>query len=580
MSNLIYVCRRESSDLAGGALLERVADWITPPPIKGFAHRIRQAPGEAVCLTGPGGAGGLEGTSGRVGAFVGDWPEWHRPGSAIPDGSFALVRSDGGLTELCSDYGGTRTLWYAITDTDFFVSTSQRAIICLLQGLSLSRPGFAWFLSSGSLGPSGAWDTRIRRLPRGARLTLDRARWTLSLVTTSIVFRNLPMRREEALEGLRHVLAKAIGSCQGLSPQWILPLSGGYDSRMLLATLYGTGLRPRTVTWGLAASRTQRGNDAFIAEKLARHYGLRNDYLLTEHSVAPPPVVVDAFIEAHGGTTDALFPYLDGLSLWARFALEGVDGIIRGDEGFGTISRPERHHRYAQDMILLSELIGDEAAEAVADGRQTLPRELRREPEETVQTYGDRLIHACFIPIHLAGLTDVKTPFVDVLNPMLAGSVLEFVRMMPDHLREGRNVYGQLTRSIGPPIPFAVLAADDSRNGFLQSDPYNLWMAEELASETMARLLPPPFRAAIAQSLVSESRSKPTLSLGRVLLKHLIPSSLVAAVRAVGPPHVPTNRVIAFRIALASRIIRLLERDSEHLARFTPSGGMPERAGT
>ncbi|NTV75735.1 MAG: hypothetical protein HGA66_16215, partial [Holophaga sp.] len=453
-------------------------------------------------------------------------------------------------------------------------------IICMLQGLSLSRPGLAWFLSSGSLGPSEAWDTRIHRLPRGARLTLDRTRWTLDLVTTPIVFRNLPMRWEEAMEGLSSVLAKAIGSCRGLSPQWILPLSGGFDSRMLLTTLHGMGFRPRTVTWGRAASRTQRGNDAFIAEKLARHYGLRNDYLLTEHSAAPPPVVVDTFIEAHGGTTDALFPYLDGLSLWARFALEGVDGIIRGDEGFGTLGRPARNVRNSQDMILLSEIIGDEAAEEVADGRQTLPREVLPEPEETVQTYADRLVHACFIPIHLAGLTDVKTPFVDVLNPMLAGSVLEFVRMMPDHLRKNRKVYEELTRSISPPIPFAVLAADDSRNGFLHSEAYSLWMAEELASETMARLLPPSTRASLAQSLLSESLSRRPLNLGRDLLKHLIPTSLVAAARSLGPPHLPSSRDIAFRAALASRIVRMLERDSEHLALSGPTGVMPERRGS
>lgn len=573
MSNLIYACRRASSDLGGGRLLERVADRITPELLRGHAHRTREAPGEAACLTGPGLAGSLEGTSARVGAFVGDWPDWHQPGSCLPDGSFALVRSDGAFTELCSDYGGTRTLWYAITEREFFASTSQRAIVCLLRGLSLNRSGLAWFLSSGSLGPSDSWDARIRRLPRGARITLDRARWTLDLRTTPIVFRNRPMGRKEALEGLGGVLSKAIGGCRVRSANWILPLSGGYDSRMLLAALHGTGFRPRTVTWGLAASRTQRGNDALIAGQLARHYGLPNDYLLTERCTAPPEEVVDTFISAHGGTTDGLFPYLDGLRLWSRFAKEGVDGIIRGDEGFGTRHRPERHHRYAQDMILLRELIGEEAAEAIADGRQTLPRELEREPGESVQTYGDRLVHACFIPINLAGLTDVKTPFVDIANPMLAGSVMEFVREMPDNLRVGRNVYAELTRSLSPPIPFATLAADDSQNDFLRSDAYLEWMSREFAGGAMERLLPTRFRATLGASLLAVTAPLGTVSHARTFLKRLIPASVVTAVRALGPPVEPTRRMMAFRASLASRILQMLEQDGAHLSETDPPDG-------
>ena len=32
----------------------------------------------------------------------------------------------------------------------------------------------------------------------------------------------------------------------------------------------------------MAGSRTQPGNDAYVAWQVARHFGLRNDYLVTE----------------------------------------------------------------------------------------------------------------------------------------------------------------------------------------------------------------------------------------------------------------------------------------------------------
>lgn len=566
MANLIYMCRPEGLGGFAGDALVRVADRITPDSIRGeFPHQVRQEAGQALCVTGPDGTAGLEGLSAHLGAFVGDWKDWHLPGTALPDGTYALLRTQGAITELCSDFSGTRTLWYAFLDSEFLASTSQRALICLLRDLRLNRSAFAWFLSSGSLGPSDSWDARVRRLPRGARLTLDRKNWTLDLRTAPVVFQNRNMTTAEALEGLGAVLGNAIRTCRTQSPQWVVPLSGGYDSRMVLAALDGTGFRPRTVTWGRASSRTQRGNDAFVAERLARHYGLANDYFLTEASDASPREVVDAFLSAHGGTTDALFPYLDGLRMWTRLAREGVGGIIRGDEGFGTISRPETHHRFAQDMVLLSEILGEETAGMISEGRQVLPDELKRYPDESLQTYGDRLIHTCFIPISLAALSDVKTPFVEIANPMLARSVMEFVRQLPDHLRVRRNLYEQLVRSLSPPIPFAVLAADDSRNQFLHTEAYQKWMVDELNGESMTRLLPAPFRSALEAALRSDSMPIASSGHARAILKRIIPAPLVSALRTLGRPAGPTLRVMAFRSALVSRLIRIFEQDAAAL---------------
>ncbi|BDU71757.1 asparagine synthetase B family protein [Mesoterricola silvestris] len=566
MSNLIYTCRPHGLAGFSGETLARVADRITPALLRGeFPHHLHLGPGEGLCVTGPHGAVQTEGASACLGALVGDGEAWARPGSPLPDGTYALVRADGHLTELCSDYAGTRTLWYAFTEREFLASTSQRALICLLRGLSFNRSAFAWFLSSGSLGPSDSWDTRIRRLPRGARLTLDRGAWTLDLHTSPVVFQNLSMSRAEALENLGSLVGGAIRNCHTRSPRWVVPLSGGYDSRMVLAALEGSGFRPRTVTWGLASTRLQRGNDAFVAEKLARHYGLVNDYFLTERSGAPPAEVVDAFMAAHGGTTEALFPYLDGLRMWAGLAREGVGGIIRGDEGFGTISRPETHHRYAQDMVLLSEILGEETAGLISDGRQILPDDLKRRPEESLQTYGDRLIHTCFIPISLAALSDVKTPFVEVANPMLARTVMEFVRQLPDHLRVRRNLYEQLVRSLSPPIPFATLAADDSRNRYLHDEDYRSWMAGELEGPAMTRLLPPPFRASLVAALRSDAGPLRSSAHARAILKRIVPAPLISAIRTLGRPAGPTLRVMAFRCALASRLLGILEQDARTL---------------
>lgn len=566
MSNMIYACWRESRDALDRAALERVADWITPELIRGRPHRMLVGRHDLLCLTGPHGAAGAEGVSAYLGAFTGTWKDWHLPGTPVPEGTFALIRSHQDLTELCSDAVGTRTIWYALTERLLLASTSQRALVCLLRGLSLSRSAFAWFLSSGTLGPTDSWDTRIRRLPRGARLTLDRARWTTRLTQTPIVFKPREIDETSARRGLQEVMNAALQGYDFRSANWILPLSGGYDSRYLIAILHESGLRPRTVTWGLAASRTQRGNDAFIAPQLARHYGLPHDYLLTEISAAPPEEVVDTFLASHGGTTDALFPYLDGLRIWARFTAEGVDGIIRGDEGFGTRPRPEIHHRFAQGLILLEDFLDADTAGRLSEGQQVLPEEVQRQPGESVAIYGDRLVHAYFIPTHLAALNDVKAPFLEIANPMLSASVLDYIREMPDRMRHKRGLYESLVETINPSIPFATLAADDSRSGFLDTPPFVRWMTAELEDTFADRMLPAHFRSAL---LASIRHGQPSVMMSRsmrTLLKRLLPKDWITEIQLRGKPAAPGMRTLAFRFALASRLTRMLERDAALLA--------------
>ena len=490
----------------------------------------------------------------------------------MPDGSFALIRSDGETTELCSDFSGTRTLWYVFTERCLFASTSQRALVCLLRSLSWNQAAFAWFLSSGTLGLTDSWDSRIRRLPAGGRLVLDRRGWEMRLHTAPVVFEAEEMSEAEARKGLREVLWEAIRGCDFTTAQWILPLSGGYDSRLLLAALHENGLRPRTVTWGLAASRTQRGNDAYVAQRLAEHYGLRNDYLLTDMAEASPREVVDAFLAAHGGTTDEMFPYLDGLRLWSGFSAEGVDGIIRGDEGFGTRPRPETHHRYAQGIISLQEILDEETAGQIAGGLQEVPAELWRRQGESVQTYGDRLVHSFFIPVGLAALSDVKAPFLEIANPMLAGSILAFVRRMPDRLRVRRALYESLASAVSPPVPFATMAADDDRGGYLSSGAYRQWMAEELMDSFAERRLPAGFREAMRASLQAGSSSLLSSRSLRAVLKRVVPTSWVISVRSWRRPEPPTTGLLAFRCALASRLSRILEQDAALLPEEGRSG--------
>ena len=566
MSNLIYACWREGAEALPASALARVADRIRPSHMGQHPHQAVEGGREALCVTGPVGAARMSGLAAHVGAFAGEWKDWHLPGSPVPDGTFALIRSDGGISELCSDFAGSRTLWYARTETHFFASTSQRALVCLLGSLELNRQAFAWFLSSGSLGPSDAWDARLRRLPREARLSLDQTRWTLELHAAPLAFRPVPVKREECREALLEILRASIRRFDFTKARWAMPLSGGYDCRFILGVLVEKGLRPPTMTWGMAASRTQPGNDAFIAEKLAAHYGLSHDYLLTEGPEDEPESVADRFLAASGGTTDQLFPYLDGLRMWAAFADQGVAGVIRGDEGFGWIPvKTGAHARNSVGLVLLSDFMDPSMAEDIADGEQVLPETWMRRADESIPAYRDRLYHGYRIPIGLAALNDVKAPFVEIASPLLAREALSFIRQMPDALRTDKALFRQIATSLSPPLPYATMGADDDRNGYLGSGPYLRWFKEELSSAASGVLLPSSFQAELLAGLRGPVSGGNASRSARAALKRIIPSAWVKAVRAQMGPERPSQRLLALRAALASRMVHMLKQDARTL---------------
>ena len=567
MSNLIFVGWRDTGGAVSEETLRQVADRITPPGLPDPAHLVATGRQEALCLTGPAAAAVALGTSAHLGTFAGSWKDWHVPGTAVPDGTFALIRSGALEIEACSDFAGSRTLWYVLTESRFLVSTSQRALVCLLEGLEFNRTALAWFLSSGSLGPSDAWDRRLHRLPANARLTLDRARWALRVRAEPVSFHPEPGDEASIREELLGILRASVQRFDFTSAPWALPLSGGYDCRFILGMLAETGFRPPTMTWGLAASLEESGNDANIARRLAAHYGLPHDYRLTEPMDAPPEEVADRFLAASGGTTDQLFPYLDGLGMWASFAARGIAGVIRGDEGFGWIPvKTAAHARSSVGLVLLEDFLDRNEAEAISDGRQHLPEASHHQTDETIPAYRDRLYHAFRIPVGLAALNDVKAPFVEIASPLLVREVLGFVRRMPDDLRTDKLAFRQIAKGQSPPLPYATMGADDDRSEYLFSKPYQRWFREELDSSTVADLLPDAWGARLRAGLGRTPQAPWSSRSVRATLKRIIPTAWVRALRAEIGPEEPGRGLLTLRTALASRMVRLLEADGRTLS--------------
>lgn len=523
-------------------------------------------PGIAAALFNPHGAANMRGTSMAIGTLLAGCADWHVPGSALPDGSFALLRTDESFVELAADGVGSRTLWYAMTEHELIAATSQRAIVTLLGSFEPNRAALPWMLSSGTLGPTAAWDARVRRVQPGERVLLDRIKWLLTTRTSPAEFAADPsLTRDEHLERLRAVVTDACRRWAFDARKWVLTLSGGADSRSLLCLLRDRGIE--AVTWGLPEATKQNGNDAFVARTLARSFAVPHRYFAITTARESPDVVLDRFVSAGEGRVDRISGYVDGFQVWKTLFDEGREGVIRGDEAFGSVPVNSPYAaRQATSLTTLADYFPPAELAAFELPDQPVPATLLQRDGETLATWRDRLYQQFRVPTLLAGLTDLKTAYVDVGNPFLAGSVLDCVRALPDELRTDKRLWRDFVGAQLPNTALATRVAIPSLTDYLRDPRVLERLLAELSSEHASALFTPLLRARCCGALrnaLREPAPRPRDDRAQALLVRAVPESLRQVVRnwrANRPTLEPL--VFAFRAFLATRMHALLRADA------------------
>ncbi len=535
-------------------------DNIDPRPPAFFSRA-----GISAALLNPSSATRMQGASIAIGPLLDPRDDWHVPGAPLPDGSFALLRADEAKVELAADSVGSRTLWYALTNHELIASTSQRAIVTLLGSFEPNRDALPWMLSSGTLGPTAAWDSRLHRLQPGERVVLDRTRWRLESRTEPLVFEPDDAPRETHLERLR---AAVIETCRRWSfdaRKWVLTLSGGADSRSLLCLLRDRGIR--SVTWGLPNTTEQDGNDAQIARRIANALAVPHRFFAIDSSAGAPDVVLERFLAAGEGRVARISGYVDGFGIWKTLFDEGYDGVIRGDEAFGSVSVSSPFQaRYTASLTTLSDFFGADECEAFELPAQPLPEALERGRRETLATWRDRLYQQFRVPTLLAGLTDLKTAYVDVGNPLLARSVLECVRALPDDLRTEKQLWREIVDAQLPNFALATRVAIPSLTDYVSDRRVLALLLDELTTERARGVFAPLLLArccAALRAAVGTQRGARRESSYLPALSRAVPPRLRAIVRNWRPTRESIDPlVLAFRAFVASRMHALLRADA------------------
>jgi hypothetical protein len=537
------------------------ADNIEPRPATVVRRRGVQA-----ALLNPSGAEHVHGASIAIGTLLDGSDDWHVPGAELPDGSYALLRVNDAQVELVADSVGSRTLWYALTDRELIASTSQRAIVTLLGSFEPNRDVLPWMLSSGTLGPQGAWDARLRRVQAGERVLLDRARWRLRSTLEPIEFvADQSLSRAEHLERLRSTVTDACHRWSFDARKWPLTLSGGTDSRGLLCLFRERGIG--TITWGLPGSAEQDGNDAQVARDLARLLSVPHRFFALPVRGDAPDVVLERFLALGEGRIDRISGYLDGFQVWKTLFAEGYDGVIRGDHAFGsTLARSPYAVRSKTSLTTLADYFPAEAIATFELPEQRLPESLERSASETLAAWRDRLFHQSRLPTFLAALTDLKTAYLEVGNPLLARSILTCVRTIPDELRTGKRLWREIVDAQLPGVPLARRVAIPAVTDFLADRRVLELLLDELTSANASAVFAPPLRERCCAALRAALRKGPAarrIDWRETWLARAVPARVRDAVslwRADRPGIDPL--VLAFRAFIGGRMHALFRADA------------------
>ncbi len=567
MSKIIYVCLRKQQDT--GLIkkkLDHIARKITPDNIAPRPTHLTEWNGILFAITNPHPSIQIKGASVCLGSNFGT-ENWDKPGEYYPDGTYALFRGDQNFVQILTDAIASRTVWYFMDDEKFVASTSQRALINMLNGFEFNPNVIPWMLSTGSIGPEQGWDSRIKRLGGDSVITLDRVSWSMTVRTPEIKFEPIQASDAKHETSIREVIDETFQHIRLDYSQWVLLLSGGFDSRSILCFLKDrAGLK--TVTWGLKAALNDKYSDAAIAKRVAQYFNLENTYFETDIPELPIETIFHRYLVCGDGEVDHVSGYMDGFHIWQTLCDMGMDGIIRGDEGFGWVPvTSPLDVRLGLGIPLWNDFANLKPLETLGLPPQEMPEHLAQHPGETLESWRDRLYHQFRIPVVLGGLSDLKLPYVEIINPLLSRRIIHVVRKLPDHLRTGKILYKAIVLSVSPKIDFARQRSLADKEDVFRAKRVVDFLRKELSSDAAQKVLPRVFLEDVLKKITSDEGS-PEMNDGpdligwlKGLAKAILPKSARAKLKgSLARPKMDYN-ALAFRAFLICGMHRMLSED-------------------
>lgn len=531
--------------------------------------------GATLILAGHDKAIAAEGCSFSTGAGL--LHETHGLAAAVASGFATLaVNCEQEELEIRSGLIGGRSAWYYLDDTCFILSSSQRAIIRYLGTFEFNEQAMVWMLATGNLGPGNAWDKRIQHIGVNARLVLDRVRWILQVQhETDPADTGKEQDYPETAASLDLLLDQIFSKVEGHRRNDILALSGGYDSRVVMQKMHRMHGAMDTVTWGLAAAKSEVDSDAYVASAVANAFGVKNYFFETDFKPKDFGSLIDTFLMSGEGRLDHINSFMDGLRMWRKLSAEHYRVLYRADEVFGWLPcSSEKDVRISLDFHLMEDNSNMLPLQQFGLPAQKVPDELQRQLGESLAAWRDRLYRTFRLPYVLTALHDVESSYMEVFNPLLHDELVRFCMRLPDQARTAKKLYSGYVSQLEPRLPFARKSSIPEPAAILRSARFVSCILDEFYLQDCRSLFGRDFLEWIQQQLeVDDELVNRTNDSFVLWMKSQVPWRLKKMLRQDIVQYRSDFNQLAFRVFIVSRMKRMLTSDAKEL-RMAGAGGI------
>jgi len=397
---------------------------------------------------------------------------------------------------LAADRRGSQPFYYA-TAAGFLCFAPEVGALLDLPGLS-REPDYGALgslVASGHLLGDSTLFRAIRRLQGGCCLRLRGESFRLSRYWDFLPGSRAQLQSGDLVGPLGDIIDRAVEG--DLSPDpggTAIFLSGGCDSRVILGAARRFG-RLRTVSWG--SDRDARGTDAEIAQQLAALCGAEHIFLPRRVDDFGP-----MFEEANAITesqSDAAAFHPQEFRLMRELKQRGFRRVIRGDETFGwkrmNFSRLGAFAhvglRRFGEVEGLPCLFQPAAARKIIEQNTHLADEvLRNGPPGSENQLKDYFYFHQRLQNYLNSCASFKHCLFEHLNPLLADGVLDFLRLVPDEMREDKRLLRALLEKRLPDLHAVGYATFDGLENWSalwrQDTPVRAYLRDQLQDDQSA----------------------------------------------------------------------------------------------
>jgi hypothetical protein len=285
---------------------------------------------------------------------------------------------------------------------------------------------------------------------------------------------------------------------------WLLALSGGYDSRAMLAGL-GDRSNIKLVTWFDASKQHFQNTDLSIAEELARSTG----HELVRMTISLPRSADELernarrFVRYCDGRVDNFLAYVDGLAMWDELCELSASGILRGDELFGTASATTRGQILSNMRLASFSEVAPSPIQKILAQRygHVIPSGLERREGETLGRWRWRLRATYETPTVYAALNGIRARYFEVSCPLLSGSLVQTAASLPDEALEDKKLYKSIVGGYFPSVRFATQRSIMSWHEFFALPEAQQVLKEHLAGPAAREILGSRVASAAARAL-------------------------------------------------------------------------------